>query len=174
MAITRALTPAHIDQVRELISEYSDWLLHHKRIDQDFVRQGLEFQGIEPEIEGLPGDYGPPDGQTLLAFAEDELAGCVALRKIGQGACEMKRLYVRPAFRGRGLGRALAEAIIAEACEMGYEKMYLDTGKFMRAAPALYTSLGFVETKPFYEAPLFILDNIDFMELDLTTWPGAG
>ena len=174
MTIVRAVTAAQMDQVRELISEYYDQTLHHERVDQDFVRKGLEFQRVQPELEELPGEYGPPDGRLLLAFVEGDLAGCVALRKIRQGACEMKRLYLRPAFRGRGLGRALAEAIIAEARDMGYVKMYLDTGKFMRAAPALYRSLGFLDTKPFYDAPQFILEHIDFMELDLTTWPGAG
>jgi GNAT superfamily N-acetyltransferase len=172
MAIVQAVTPAQMDQVRELISEYYDSTLHHERVDKDFVKKGLEFQRVQPELEELPGEYGPPDGRILLAFVEDDLAGCVALRKIRQGACEMKRLYLRPAFRGQGLGRALAEEIIAEAHAMGFATMYLDTGKFMRAAPALYRSLGFVHTEPFYDAPQFILEHIDFMVLDLATWPG--
>jgi ribosomal protein S18 acetylase RimI-like enzyme len=111
------------------------------------------FEGFGKEIAALPGPYGPPTGQLLLAELDGRSAGCVALRKLDDGICEMKRLYVRPAFRGCHLGRQLAEVIINEARRIGYRAMRLDTLSSMVAARALYQSLGFCAIPRYNDNP---------------------
>ncbi len=152
----RQAEAAHdIQQVRELFEEYAAWL-----------GINLCFQNFDKELAGLPGDYAPPSGRLFLAAEDDKVMGCVALRKIGDGIGEMKRLYVRPAFRGRGLGRTLTEKLIAEASSLGYQRIRLDTlpGK-MEQAVALYRSLGFQEIAPYYQNPVA---GASFMELVLS------
>jgi len=124
----------------------------------------LCFQNFEKELAELPGEYGPPDGRLLLALHETDAAGCVALRKIGDGVCEMKRMYVRPQFRGKGIGRALALAVIEEARAIGYRLMRLDTVREMKEAIALYHSLGFQDIAPYRHNPI---PGATFMELAL-------
>ncbi len=118
----------------------------------------LSFQGFEHELANLPGLYAAPRGTLLLAWVEGELAGCCALRPIDDvdvaNAAEMKRLYVRPAFRRFGLGRLLAEAVLDAARQMGYSTVLLDTLDDMEAARALYEELGFVEIPPYYHNPM--------------------
>jgi GNAT superfamily N-acetyltransferase len=109
----------------------------------------LCFQGFERELAELPGSYAPPEGCLLLAVDAEGNAGCVALRPLGNGACEMKRLFVRPGHQGQGIGRQLALAIIDEARKIGYTRMKLDTISTMTETIGLYRSIGFVETQPY-------------------------
>jgi putative acetyltransferase len=124
----------------------------------------LEFQGFEAELAGLPGPYAPPDGALFLARVGDEPAGCAALRRLEGTTGELKRLYVRPAHRGFGLGRRLTEAAIAVARELGYELLRLDTTPEMSSAHELYRSLGFREIDAYRENPV---EGARFLELDL-------
>jgi len=115
----------------------------------------LCFQNFEQELAALPGDYAPPHGRLLLAEYEEHLTGCVALHKWEAGICEMKRLYLRPSFRGKGLGRVLAQAIITEARNIGYQRMRLDTIEpIMKDAVEMYRKLGFREIAPYRPNPI--------------------
>jgi ribosomal protein S18 acetylase RimI-like enzyme len=140
--IFQALTEEHVQLARSLFIEYADSL----NID-------LCFQNFDLELAGLPGEYSPPSGRLLLAKHEDKIAGCVALRKIDDEVCEMKRLYVKPAFRGLKLGRRLADEIIEEAKAIGYKKMRLDTLPQMREAINMYKSIGFYDIEPYRYNP---------------------
>jgi len=140
----QAESAEHVTCARELFKEYAAAL-----------GINLCFQNFDQELAELPGAYAPPDGRLLFALHGNKIAGCIALRKIGDEACEMKRLYVRPEFRGRQIGRALVERLIREAREIGYMRMRLDTlPAKMDEAIALYRSLGFREIEPYYHNPV--------------------
>ena len=124
----------------------------------------LRFQGFDREVAALPGEYAPPGGTLLLAMADERAVGCVALRALDDQTCELKRLYVRQEARGRGIGRVLCEALIAEAQSLGYARMKLDTVPQMVEAIALYRALGFVPAEPYRYNPL---PGAMFMELVL-------
>lgn len=124
----------------------------------------LEFQDFQEELKELPGEYSSPEGAILLAEDNDKTVGCVALRKIDDKTCEMKRLYVKPEYRGQGLGRKLALSIINKARTKGYEKMKLDTLTTLKEANELYRSLGFEECEPYRYNPL---EDALYMELEL-------
>jgi putative acetyltransferase len=155
ISIIPAGTPAIIGIIRELFLEYE------KSLNVD-----LCFQNFDRELAGLPGDYSPPGGRLFLAVVEERTAGCIALRRVSPDACEMKRLYLRPEFRGLGLGRKLASLIISEAINIGYRSMRLDTLPLMTEAIGLYRSLGFQEIQPYRFNPV---DGTLYMELDLAT-----
>ncbi len=158
--IDQAGGPRDMEQVRALFVDYQQWL----GVD-------LCFQGFEEEISTLPGAYGPPGGRLLLARDGDAIAGGVGLRPLGPGTCEMKRLYVRPPWRGRGLGRQLAQAVIDEGAAAGYGRMCLDTLPRLASAASLYRTLGFVEIPAYYENPL---DGATYMELSLESSAAGG
>ena len=151
--LVRAVRADEIDEVRALLREYEASL----GVD-------LCFQGFQAELRGLPGDYAPPRGRLLVATVGGAVAGCVALRPLEGGACEMKRLYVRPRFRGLGAGAALARAIVEAARALGYARMRLDTLASMTAARAPYRELGFVPIDAYRGNPL---EGALFMELAL-------
>ena len=154
LRIRQAESCAQIEAIRELFLEYGQSLSF-----------SLCFQSFDRELAGLPGDYAPPEGRLLLATHLDVLVGCVALHKLEAGICEMKRLYVRPLFRGKGVGKVLAERVIAEARQVGYKHLRLDTVESeMRAAVAMYRNLGFREIKPYRANPI---ESALYMELEL-------
>lgn len=154
--VTPAYSGTELKSIRTLFREY-----------EDSVETDLCFQSFDEELVSLPGDYAPPAGRLLLARADEEhAAGCVALRPLTpEGTCEMKRLYVRPKYRGLGVGRRLTEAVITEARAAGYHLMRLDTLPSMTAAHTLYASLGFREVDAYCETPT--VNNVRFMELTL-------
>lgn len=156
LSILQAESAEQIATARQVIEEYAAWL--------EFK---LCFQGFEDEMQSLPGKYARPAGRLLLALWDGKPAGVIALRPLEKvGLCEMKRLYVRPEFRGHHIGRILAEQIIREAAEIGYSRMRLDTvAGQMDSAIAMYRELGFKETDPYYQTPV---GHTLFMELALT------
>jgi putative acetyltransferase len=154
LTLAQAESSAQIAQARELFLEYAQSLGF-----------SLCFQGFDKELAELPGDYSPPEGRLLLAELAGQIAGCVALHKLEPGICEMKRLYLRPSFRGKGLGRMLAARVIAEARQMGYTRMRLDTvAPIMKDAVAMYRKLGFKEIAPYRPNPI---SGTIYMELKL-------
>jgi ribosomal protein S18 acetylase RimI-like enzyme len=152
--VRQAESPSQIATIRELFLEYAQSLGF-----------SLCFQSFDKELAGLPGEYAPPEGRLLLATYDAAPAGCVALHKLDSSICEMKRLYVCPQFRGKGLGRGLAEHVIADARHIGYQRLRLDTVEpMMQAAVAMYRQLGFREIAPYRENPI---DGAMYMELAL-------
>jgi putative acetyltransferase len=148
-----AASPDDVEAVRGLFVEY-----------QKSLGVDLCFQGFDRELAELPGDYVPPGGCLLVARDQGDIVACVALRRLDAETCEMKRLYVRPTQRGLGLGRALAEAVIADAQRLGYRRMRLDTLPSMTEAAALYERLGFREIEPYTENPVA---GARFLQLEL-------
>jgi putative acetyltransferase len=143
-SFAQAESPPQIAQARELFLEYAKSLGF-----------SLCFQNFDKELANLPGDYSPPDGRLLLVEYDGQLAGSVALHKLEDGICEMKRLYLRPEFRGKGLGRAIADRIIEEARQIGYQRMRLDTVEpVMKDAVAMYRRIGFREIAPYCTNPI--------------------
>lgn len=140
--LREAATPAELEAVRVLFREYQRW-----------VEEPCCFASFEQELAGLPGEYAPPAGRLFLAAEDGASAGCAALRRLDAQAGEMKRLYVQPAFRGRGLGRRLALEVIGAARQAGYARLVLDTLPKMASAIALYGALGFAPRGPYAASP---------------------
>ena len=153
VVVSHATAPADLREARALFQEYARSLGF-----------SLGFQGFDEELAGLPGAYAPPAGRLLLARVSGVAAGCVALRPLSEGICEMKRLFVRPQHHGTGLGRRLATAVIEEARGAGYAIIKLDTMPSMAPAIRLYESLGFRDTAPYTENPV---EGARFMALTL-------
>jgi ribosomal protein S18 acetylase RimI-like enzyme len=151
--IIKAETAELLRAAKKLFLEYADSL--------EF---SLDFQDFDEELADFPGAYEEPTGALLIAIEDERPIGCVALRRFDEDVSEMKRLYVRPAYHGRGLGRTLAEAIVSEAKKLGYKKMLLDTVPSMKAAQGLYLSMGFREIPPYRVNPI---PGACYMELEL-------
>jgi ribosomal protein S18 acetylase RimI-like enzyme len=151
--INEAYDADTIKTVRDLFEEYASSLCI-----------SLDFQDFDEELTKLPGVYSPPNGRLLIAYVKKHIVGCVALRKIDNSICEMKRLYVKPQYRGLKIGRSLTEKIIEHARQIGYSHMRLDTLPTMHEARSLYRSFGFVEIKPYRYNPI---EGAVYMELKL-------
>ena len=153
LKILQAETGKNLELTKALFEEYAASLSFD-----------LDFQDFEEELVNIPGAYASPEGCLLLALYTGQVAGCVAARKLSDGVCEMKRLYVKPKFRGLGIGRALAEAVLEQARRMGYTRMRLDTVPSMNIARVLYVSLGFRVIDAYRYNPI---EGAVFMELTL-------
>ncbi|HUR94469.1 MAG TPA: GNAT family N-acetyltransferase [Gemmatimonadales bacterium] len=170
MAAVQVLVPrtaSQLDHVRALMRAFIAW--HRERHQQDLalIDSYFDAAAFEAELAGLPGKYSPPRGGLLLATVDDEPAGCVALREVDASRCEMKRMFVYPEHHGRGVGRALAEAIIRDARAAGYRRMVLDTSIRQAEAQALYRRQGFRDIPPYYDLPEALRNWLVFMELEL-------
>jgi putative acetyltransferase len=156
-------TAAELDAVRSLIRAFVAWHRERHVEDHQLIDSYFDEAAFEAELAGLPGSYRP----LLLALCDEEPAGCVALRRLGHDDCEMKRMYVDGRFRGRGVGRALTERLLADARALGYRRMRLDTSVRQTEALALYERFGFTPIEPYYELAPEMRDWLVFRELDL-------
>lgn len=166
--IVQARSAREIADVRALMEAFIAWLMERYRDRPWQLETYYGDDAWKREIAGLPGDYAPPAGRLLLARYGPEPAGCVALKRLDATSCDVKRLYVRPHFRGLGLGKALMRVLMAEARDAGYATMKLDTGILQPEAVALYRALGFRETGPYYEEPEALAGAMVYMERELT------
>lgn len=161
MSLRLILACGHVREVGELFSEYTDMLIAG---DSSFKRY-LDIQNYDDELEHLESKYGFPWGRLYLAYWENKPAGCIGLRKLDSQNCEMKRLYVRPEFRGRHIGNCLVQRVIEDARKIGYSHMLLDTLPFLKSAIHLYKEYGFYETEKYNDSPL---ENSIYMRLNLS------
>lgn len=148
------------EEVRRLFEEYTDMLIENDPSFQEY----LDIQNYSEEMEHLEKKNGLPDGRLYLAYCDEELAGCIGLRKMDSQNCEMKRLYVRPAFRGRKIGNLLVEKIIDDAKKIGYSYMLLDTLPFLKSAIHMYKKYGFYEINSYNDSPM---NTSIYMKLNL-------
>ena len=148
------------DEIKSLFTEYTEYLVEN---DVEFKKY-LEIQKYDNEIENLEDKYGVPWGRLYIAFYENQVAGCIALRKLNDTQCEMKRLYVKPEFRNKGIAKMLVEKVISDSKEIGYSSMLLDTLPFLQTAIKMYKKIGFYEIGCYNDSPL---DNTIYMKLDL-------
>ena len=167
MTIATPSSPAELDQVRALIRAFVDWHRARHQQDLELIERYFDAAAFEEELASLPGKYAPPDGTLLLASLDGRPVGCVALRRIDAGTCEMKRMFVPPEMHGHGIGRALGNAVIDEARRLGFSSMVLDTSIRQAEAQALYRKLGFLPTAPYYDMPADVRDWLVFMRRDL-------
>ena len=167
MDVRPAETPAELEEARRLFRAFLTW--QRARQDQDIalVEAYFDEAAWEAEVAGLPGYYAPPAGALLLAWLDGVAVGCVAVRRLDERSCEMKRMFVEDAGRGRGVGRALGEAIVVAGRAAGYREMYLDTSIGQHEALGLYRSLGFVDVEPYYDVAPELRDWLVFLRLEL-------
>lgn len=171
LMILQAASAADLDAIRSLMRAFVEW--HRKRHAEDIALIDSYFDAgeFERELAGLPGKYAPPKGSLLLACHDGRPAGCVALRDLGDGVCEMKRMFVPEDLRGLGVGRALAKRVLADARAAGYSRMRLDTSRNQNEAITLYESAGFRRIRPYYEMSDDLRDWLIFFGLDLSPNP---
>ena len=148
------------DEIKSLFTEYTEYLVEN---DVEFKKY-LEIQKYDNEIENPEDKYGMPWGRLYIAFYENQVAGCIALRKLNDTQCEMKRLYVKPEFMNKGIAKMLVEKVISDSKEIGYSSMLLDTLPFLQTAIKMYKKIGFYEIGCYNDSPL---DNTIYMKLDL-------
>ncbi|WP_274628035.1 GNAT family N-acetyltransferase [Arvimicrobium flavum] len=165
--IVSGVTDRQLDDARALMRAFVAWHRERHVEDRALIDAYFDEDEFAAELASLPGKYGPPDGRLLLAYVDGEAAGCVALRDLGGGICEMKRMFVPDRFRGKGIGWALAERVIEEARTAGYSRMRLDTSKRQNEAMRLYEQIGFHRTEPYYELPPDLRDWLVFFEREL-------
>lgn len=165
--IHQVTTGAHLAATRSLMRDFVAW--HRERHVEDLalIDRYFDEAEFERELAGLPGKYAPERGSLLIAYADGRPAGCVAMRDLGDGYCEMKRMFVPGSFRGRGIGRALASRVIADATGAGYRAMRLDTSRRQEEAMRLYESLGFRRIEPYYALTDDLRDWLVFFERPL-------
>ena len=167
LLIREPRSPSALDDVRSLMRAFVAWHRERHVEDLDLVERYFDGPAFDAELAALPGKYARPKGRLLIAYHDEQPAGCVALRDLGEGICEMKRMFVPMARRGHGIGRALAVDIIAEARAAGYRRMRLDTSKRQREAMRLYERAGFRRVPPYYDLPDEMTDWLVFFELTL-------
>lgn len=143
------------------------WHYERHASDRDIIDSYFDPEKFAAELKNLPGEFAPPNGALLVAEQDGRVAGCVALRPLGERVCEMKRMFVSADFHGQGVGKLLGHSILNEARRIGYRRMLLDTGPEQREAQGLYRSLGFKDIDPYYELPPHLRDWLVFMALDL-------
>jgi GNAT superfamily N-acetyltransferase len=151
----------------QLIGEYVAWLRARYEQDNWLITEVLDQQSLSSELNSLSTMYGPPNGRAFVAAYDNDVRGCGAYRRLADGTCEMKRLFVPERFQGAGLGRRLCSVLIASAREDGFRLMRLDTGNLMKEAITMYQSFGFTECSPYYEYPEQLMAHFVFMELPL-------
>lgn len=173
ITLVEPTSEADLDQVRRLMRAFVEWARERYVEEIEFVERYFDPAVFDAELRRLPGKYARPKGRLLLAFEGDHAAGCVALRDLGAGICEMKRLYVDPRHHGKGVGRALVSAVTDEARRAGYAKMRLDTGPGQVEAQGLYRDSGFRLISPYYDVPEELRTWLVFMEKDLNAPEGS-
>jgi GNAT superfamily N-acetyltransferase len=173
--VVPASSPDHFEAFRLMVVEYFDWLFHHYEGVPGLMAAIGTHQAFEQELRDLGQMYSPPAGKALLAFSDNEPAGCAAYRDLHDGSCEMKRMYVRHRFQGYGLGRALCCALMTEAAADGFKLVRLDTGYLNSAAIAMYGQMGFRPCPPYRDYPDNVARHLVFMERPLGApvpgWP---
>jgi len=163
----RDAVPTDYPAVAELMRAFISWHYERHASDRPIIDSYFDPDAYEAELRSLPGPYASPNGALLVAESEARVVGCVALKRLGEGTCEMKRLFVDSAAHGRGFGDALARTIVERAKNLGYSRMMLDTGPLQVEAQTLYRKLGFRDVPPYYELSSRLRDWLVFMELDL-------
>ncbi|MBS1712732.1 MAG: GNAT family N-acetyltransferase [Armatimonadetes bacterium] len=162
--VREAVSQSDYDEARELVRAFHTWHKERHAGDIDLIDRYFQPGAFEDELANLHVKYGPPQGAMLVARTEGTAVGCVALRDLGQGDCEMKRMFVLPAHHGKGIGLSLAEAIVKTAKQTGYKRMLLDTSIRQQEAERLYARIGFVHCRPYYEMPDDVREWLVFME----------
>ena len=168
MLVRRAESHADFEAVRQLMRAFVEWHYERHASDRALIDSYFDPAKFEAELAGLPGEFSPPEGELLVADDDGAIAGCVALRPLGDGACEMKRMFVFREHHGKGVGMLLGRAIVDAARRIGYRRMVLDTGPKQREAQGLYRRLGFTDVEPYYDVAPNLRAWLVFMELDLT------
>jgi len=166
-SIYTATTASDYNAFSGLVRDYVGWCRARYQNDAWFVEAAFSHQSLDDELKALPASYGPPNGKTLLAMRGGQICGGVAYRKLSDGICEMKRLFVLDRFRGNGTGRRLCEAIIASAKDDGFQLMRLDTGNLLTEAIGMYQSIGFRHCAPYHDYPEKLMPYLLFMEMPL-------